>query len=260
MYVDLPGIRAWYEVEGAGDPVVLMHGMLGTNDSWAPQRASLAAGYTLFLAERRGHGHTADVDGSLSYHDMATDAVALLETVVGEPAHLVGFSDGGIVALLTAISRPDLVRKLVVIGANYEPSSTLPDMAAALEHITPDNPDLEAYRSRYEAYSPDGPEHWAVVVPKLVEMARAEPTISLARLGGIAARTLVVAGDDDLISLEHTIALYRAIPNAELAVVPGTSHALLREKPDLVNRLILDFLENEPVETAWPVRRARARH
>jgi len=87
-------------------------------------------------------------------------------------------------------------------------------------------------------------------------MALTEPTISLAALNGIVARTLVLAGDDDLVSLEHTIALYRAIPNSELAVVPGTSHFLLREKTELVNRLILDFLDHDPVPTAWPVRRA----
>jgi len=159
-----------------------------------------------------------------------------------------------------AIARPDLVRKLVVIGANFEPSSTLPEMSVLLDHITPDNPDLQSYRSLYEAYSPDGPAHWAVVVTKLVQMARSEPTISLGELNRISARTLVVVGDDDLVNLEHTVALYRAIPRSELAVVPGTSHAVLREKPELVNTMILDFLDNDPVTTAWPVRRAAAQH
>jgi len=256
MYAELSGIRTWYDVEGSGDPLVLLHGILGTNDSWAPQRPSFASRYQLFLVERRGHGHTPDVDGPLSYHDMAADTIAFLTAVVGGPAHLVGWSDGGIVALLVSISRPDLVRKLVVIGANFEPSSTLPEMAALLDQITPDNPALQGYRSMYEAYSPDGPEHWPAVVSKLVEMARSEPDISPGELSRISGRTLVVAGDDDVVNLEHTVALYRAVPTSELAVVPGTSHALLREKPELVNRLILDFLANEPVLTAWPVRRA----
>ena len=70
----------------------------------------------------------------------------------------------------------------------------------------------------------------------------------------ISTRTLVLAGDDDMITVEHSCALYRAIPNSELALVPGTSHALVMEKPDLVNRLVIDFLEKEPVPTFMPFR------
>ncbi|MFE7440308.1 alpha/beta fold hydrolase [Streptomyces chartreusis] len=76
-------------------------------------------------------------------------------------------------------------------------------------------------------------------------------------LGSIGAPTLVLAGDDDIITLEHTIALYRAIPGSQPAVVPGTSHALPMEKPAEVNRIVLDFLAHEPITTMMPVRRAR---
>lgn len=118
-YADLPGVRTWYETEGAGDPLVLLHGGFCTNDTWGAQRADLAAAYRVFLPERRAHGHTADVAGPLTYQDMADDTVAFLETVVEGPAHLVGWSDGGVVALLVARDRPDLVRKVVAIGANF---------------------------------------------------------------------------------------------------------------------------------------------
>ena len=67
---------------------------------------------------------------------------------------------------------------------------------------------------------------------------------------------MLVTADDDMVSLEHTTALFRAVPGSELAVVPGASHAVLMEKPELVNRLILDFLEQEPVATMLPIRRA----
>jgi pimeloyl-ACP methyl ester carboxylesterase len=79
-------------------------------------------------------------------------------------------------------------------------------------------------------------------------------------LGRISAPTLVLSGDDDLPTLEHTTTLYRSIPNAELAVVPGTSHFVAMEKPDMVNRIVIDFLEKEPVPTMMPVRRAPAEH
>lgn len=257
-YAELPGVRTWYETEGSGDPVVLLHGGFCTNETWSPQRADLAARFRLFLPERRGHGRTPDVPGPASYRDMADDTAAFVEAVVGGPAHLVGWSDGGIVALLVAIARPDLVRKVVVTGANFLPAPESTAAPGLLVEMAPDGPDLAPFREMYAAVSPDGAGHWPVVAGKLIEMFRTQPNIPAEDLARIGAPTLVLTGDDDVVSLEHTVALYRAVPGSELAVVPGTSHALLMEKPDLVNRIILDFLSVEPVETMFPVRRRRA--
>jgi pimeloyl-ACP methyl ester carboxylesterase len=254
-YIELPGVRTWYEVEGQGEPVLLLHGGFVTNETWGAQRADFAANHRVFLPERRAHGHTPDVEGPLSYHGMAQDTIDFLVSVVGTPAHLVGWSDGGIVALLVAIERPELVRKIVVTGANFKPASEL-GMAEELDEPTPDAPEMAMFRSRYEAASPDGAEHWPVVVGKIAEMIRTQPDILIEDLGNIGIPTLVLIGDDDFVPLEHTIELYRAIPNSELAVVPGTSHALFMEKPSLVNRIVLDFLENDPVPTMMPIRRA----
>jgi pimeloyl-ACP methyl ester carboxylesterase len=256
-YVEVRGVKTWYDKEGAGDPLLLVHAAFCTNETWGAQRADFATRYRIFLPERRGHGHTPDVAGPLSYQDMADDTVAFIESIVDGPAHLVGWSDGGIVALLVAIARPDLVRKIVAMGANFLPlpqSSAAPDL---FNHLTPDAPDLAMFRERYEAASPDGGDHWAVVVEKLIDMSRTQPTLRVEHLARIGAPTLVLVGDDDLITLEHTIALYRAIPNSELAVVPGTSHALSMEKSGEVNHIILDFLANDPIETMLPIRRAQ---
>jgi pimeloyl-ACP methyl ester carboxylesterase len=256
-YVELPGVRTWYELEGQGDPVLLLHGGFVTNETWEQQRADFAANHRLFLPERRAHGHTPDVEGPLSYHDMAQDTIDFLSSVVGDQAHLVGWSDGGIVALLVAIERPDLVRKIAVTGANFKPASEI-GPAEALDGLTPDAPGMQMFRTMYEAASPDGAEHWPIVVGKMAEMFRTEPDIPIEDLGRIGAPTLVLVGDDDFIPLEHTIELYRAIPNSELAVVPGTSHGHFLEKPSLVNGLVLEFLDNDPVPTMMPVRRAAA--
>jgi pimeloyl-ACP methyl ester carboxylesterase len=112
------------------------------------------------------------------------------------------------------------------------------------------------FREAYSVHSPDGPEHWPVVFAKFAEMIQREPTISIGELAGIQAPTLVIAGDDDMVTLEHTIDLYRALPNAQLAIIPGASHAVMMEKPDLLNELVLDFLEHDPAPTMLPFRRA----
>jgi pimeloyl-ACP methyl ester carboxylesterase len=257
-YADLPGVRTWYETEGTGDPLVLLHGGFCTNDTWGALRPDLAAVHRLFLPERRAHGHTPDVEGPLSYEAMADDTVDFLETVVGEPAHLVGWSDGGVVALLVALARPDLVRKAVVIGANFRPAPECFAEPAMLDAMTPDGEDLAFFRELYEAVTPDGADHWPVVAAKVVDMWRTQPTLSPEDLARIEAPTLVVVGDDDLVTLEHTVALYRAVPNSQLAVVPGASHVVPLEKPDAVKRLVLDHLAQDAVETLMPVRRATA--
>ena len=256
-YVALPGVKTWYEVEGQGEAIVLLHGGFCTNDTWEPQRADLAANHRIFIPERRAHGHTPDVEGALTYDDMASDTIDFLTTVVGGPAHLVGWSDGGNVALLVAIARPDLVRKIVIVGSNFLPGPEV-GFAPTIEHLTVDASGLAMFEGMYEAASPDGPEHWPTVVGKILEMWRSQPNIAVEDLARISAPTLVMVGDDDIVTLEHTIELYRAVPNSELAIVPGASHALLMEKASLANELILNFLDNDPVPTMMPVRRAPA--
>jgi len=83
-----------------------------------------------------------------------------------------------------------------------------------------------------------------------------EPTLTVADLRHVTCRTLVMVGDDDEVTLEHASLFYRALPQGELAIVPGTSHGLLVEKPELSNRIILDFLTKDPVRTFAPIRRA----
>ena len=110
---------------------------------------------------------------------------------------------------------------------------------------------------RYAELSPNGRDHFPVFGAKVLRMWREEPTLTVDDVARVAVPTLVMAADDDGVAIEHTIAMYQAIPGAELAIVPGTSHALIDEKPELVDRLILDFLTRDPVPTVMPIRRAR---
>jgi pimeloyl-ACP methyl ester carboxylesterase len=255
-YVDIGDVNTWYDEDGSGEPLVLLHGGLCTNETWAAQTPVLAQRFRVVAPERRGHGHTADVSGPLTYAVMASDTVAFLDKIIGGPADLVGWSDGGIVGLMVAIARPDLVGKLVVISANYDTTGFAPEAEEMSANMAPDSEDMAMFRGLYEMHSPDGPEHWPVFFAKVMEMMQREPHIPVGDLARISAPTLVVSGDDDLVSLEHSVALFRAVPNSELAVVPGASHAVVMEKPELVNRIVIDFLENEPVATMMPIRRA----
>jgi pimeloyl-ACP methyl ester carboxylesterase len=249
-YADVGGVKTWYAEHGTGDPLVLLHGGLTDASEFGATIPALAERFHLFTPERRGHGHTPDVAGPISYDLMAADTAAFLDDLNIGRAHLVGHSDGANVALLVALSRPDLVDRLVLISGNFHYDG----LAANV-----DLSELAANDYLADAYgqvSPDGRGHFPVIAAKIYRMATTEPTLDESDLARVAARTLVMAGDDDMISAEHTLRLYRGIPDSELAIVPGTSHALIIEKPELCNRIILDFLTKDPVPTFMPMRRA----
>lgn len=253
-HVVLDGVRTWYDEHGQGDPLVLLHPGGVDSRAWEPNLGAFATRFRVFTPERRGHGHTPDVDGPITFERMAKDTVAFLETVVEGPAHLVGYSDGATVALLVALQRPDLVRRVVLVAGVFHSSGWAPGVLDAAQTPPGFMADL------YGEVSPDGRGHYPVVAAKLARMHAEEPTVAVSDLGGIAARTLVMVGDDDEVHLEHAIDLYRGLSTqAELAVVPGTSHGLLVEKPDLCNTMILDFLTTDPVPTMAPIRRASER-
>jgi pimeloyl-ACP methyl ester carboxylesterase len=252
--IRLNDLVTWYETHGdpAREPVVLMHGGFVDSRMFAPALPVLGDRFRVFTVDRRGQGHTPDAPGPISYDLMAQDMIAFVEEAIGGPAHLVGYSDGAIVAMLVAIRRPDLVRKLVLISGDHHHDGLIPGV---LEGFA-DRDVLRVLGARYAQVSPHGEEHFEVIAEKLLRMARSEPTLTSDDLGRVSARTLVMAGDDDAMTLEHTIAQYRAIPNAELAVVPGTSHVLVMEKPDHVYGLVAEFLHTDAIVTRQPIRRA----
>ncbi|HEX3784007.1 MAG TPA: alpha/beta hydrolase [Pseudonocardiaceae bacterium] len=243
------GVRTWYDELGTGEPVVLLHGGFSDSRDFHGNLTALSADFRLLLPERRGHGHTADQPGPITVELMAQDTIAFLEDTLDGPTRLVGYSAGGIVALWVALRRPDLVDRLVLISAAFDAGGMIFRPSADGE---PPAPLVAAYAE----VSPDGAEHFPVVMRKIVDAVETEPGLDPAQLAEVSPRTLVLAGDDDLVTLEHTIALYRGLPAAELAIVPAATHLLLREKPAPCTSLVRDFLTTDQAPTMMPIRRA----
>jgi pimeloyl-ACP methyl ester carboxylesterase len=240
-YVEVEGLLIWHEMHGDGPPVVMLHGAFAGASSWSAQRPELArAGYRVYVPERRGHAHTPDRPGPLTYELMAEDTVAYLESIVGGRAHLVGWSDGAVVALLAAMRRPDLVDRLILIGQYYNSSGRVTGGIVDQLQAAGDQA-MNFLRAEYDAASPDGPEHFPVIFAKTMQMLTTEPEIELASLATVSAPTLVLQGDGDDVTLEHGAAVAAALQHGRLAVLPGT-HLLPMESPGLVNALLLWFL------------------
>lgn len=254
-YIDIDGHPTWVEDTGTDQPAaVLLHGAFSATDLLnGVLLDALSSTHRVVAFDRKAHGRTADTDAPLHYETMADETVGVLRDVVAGPADLVGYSDGANVALITAMKVPDLIRSLVLIGANYRADGVIEGAVDA----TPGDPFYAVLESMYGAVSPDGAEHFAVVAEKTMTMIHNEPTMSEADLESISAPALVISGDDDAIHLEHTIALYRALPNSRLAVVPGASHLFPLEKPAHLAALVTEFLADlSPPTTMMPVRRA----
>ena len=169
------GHPTWVDDRGdrGAETVLLLHGGLSNSDTIMEALAApLLDRYRVVGFDRRGHGYTADVGGPFHYDDMATDTIGVLEQVVGGPAHVVGWSDGGIIGLLVAMRRPELVRRLVTIGANFHHDGMM-DIDFG-ESTSLGQEMFEEYAER----SPDGAEHFGGLFERFMVMVATEPTLT----------------------------------------------------------------------------------
>jgi pimeloyl-ACP methyl ester carboxylesterase len=233
QYANINGVRIWYESFGNGKPVLVLHGGTGSLEDMREQIRALAASHLVVAVDSRGHGRSTDSDAPLSYALMADDMLKLLDQLNIPQTDIVGWSDGGIIGLDLAMHHPERVGRVVAIGANYDVDglNEKPDLNAAI-------PPVPGF---YQRNAPD-PAHWPVLYRKVVAMWATEPNYTLAELGRIKARVLIMAGEFDVIKRSHLDQLAHAIPGADEVIVPGGNHNMALNKPGEVNARILAFL------------------
>jgi pimeloyl-ACP methyl ester carboxylesterase len=225
------GLKMYYEVRGAGGPLVVLHGAYMTIEAMGEIIPSLAESQQVIAVELQGHGRTADIDRPLTYEQMADDVAALLRHLGIEQADIFGYSMGGGAAFQLAIRHPGMVRKLVVASASYSSDGMHHELLEMIPTITPEVFAGSPLEEDYLRTAPN-PEDFPRLVEKLkqLDMTPFEWDIS-----GIEAPTLIIVGDSDIIRLEHVVEMFRllgggvmgdlaGLPNARLAVLPGTTH------------------------------------
>lgn len=253
-YQSVSGYPLWsYEWPNNGEAVLLLHGGLSKTDSFADVMVPpLESSFHLYAYDRAGHGRSADQPGSFYFDFQRDEAIAFISEVIKEPVHVIGYSDGANIALLAAIARPDLIKSIVSIAANFNPAGLveLPTFDPAVDQIS------EEERAEYAITSPDAPETLVGKITKMHAIWQVEPQIKITDIAEIKVPTLVMAGDDDIVKHSHSIELFEALPLGQLAIVPGTSHGLVKEKPALVSELIKSFLSDHSFPaTRQPIRR-----
>jgi len=241
-HASLRGIRMYYEVHGHGPALLLLHGGTGNGTQFAAQVPAFRQHFRVVVPDLCAQGRTTDRPGPLSYHAMAEDVVALMDRLQIPKADIMGWSDGGVVGLDLAIHHPGRVEHLVTFGANSSPDGLNPadvewNASASAASFGP------ATRIAYERLAPD-PAHYEIAMDKIIAMWRMQPNFTPQQLGSIRAKTLIAAGEHDVVRPEHTAALARAIAGARRWIVPGASHNVILERPVLVSRTVLEFLQH----------------
>ncbi len=225
------GVTLYYETYGQGKPLLLVHGNGGSIGSLAAQIDHFKAKYKVIAMDSRDHGRSADSQEPITYEKMTDDLAALIDHLKLGPVDVVGWSDGGIEALLLGVRHPGKVKKIVSMAANLSPGPEAfdPEVGALLKSMM-ELPDEVKN-------TPQGRRQL-----KVVGMMLREPNIPPAMLAKVTAPTLVLASDHDLVRIEHIVTIYKSLPNAQLAVFPNSTHLIPYDDPEQFNGTVGRFL------------------
>ncbi|HWA87860.1 MAG TPA: alpha/beta hydrolase [Opitutus sp.] len=249
-YAPVNGLRLYYEIHGTARPgrvpLVLLHGggdTIGT--SFGQLLPVLARERQVIAFEQQGFGHTADIaDRPFTFEQSADDTIALLDYLHIVKADLLGFSNGGTIILQVAIRHPGRVRRLVPISTIFSRAGCEPGFWTGFDHVTLAMMPKEL-RDAYVAVAPH-PENLQSFFDKCVRRMKEFKDIPEEKIRGIAAPTLVVCGDKDVVRPEHAVALFRLLRHAQIAIVPGAEHMALTSRVDLLGPMIERFLDGAP--------------
>jgi pimeloyl-ACP methyl ester carboxylesterase len=240
-YAPVNGLDLYYEIRGRGKPLVLLHGGVHTIDlTFGPLLEPLAAGRQVIAVEFQGHGHTADTGRPMTIEALAGDVVALLDQLGIAEADLFGFSLGGLVACAVAVGAPDRVGRLIVASADpHRPPGR--ESAPIDDDRLPTRDDYLAMRDAYRAVAPD-PGHFDEGAARTSAMVHEFPGWT-DELRSLRAPTLLIFGDRDFSPLADVAELFGLLPDAQLAVLPATTHVGVTQRPAAMLALITPFLD-----------------
>jgi pimeloyl-ACP methyl ester carboxylesterase len=253
--VNVNGMQMYYEVSGSGEPLIVLHGAYMNIPSMGAIIPMLAKTHRVYAVELQGHGRTADTDRPITYPNMADDVAAFMDAVGLRKADVFGYSMGAAVGLQLAIRHPTKVNRLVAASVAYDAEGWQPEFKAMLPQMTVDMLAGTPLEREYRKLAPN-PDGFRELARKLIALEH-EPMAWKADVKALKAPVLIIAGDADVATLEHTVAMFRLLgggamgdmgkplPASRLAILPATSHTAVITQADLLHALIEPFLRGE---------------
>jgi len=256
-YAPVNGLSLYYEIHGAGTPLILLHGGLGSTESIANLTTALSQTHQVIAADLQAHGRTADIDRAITCQAMADDIAALIKFLHIDKADAMGYSLGACVALQLTIRHPGSVRKLVVVSTVFKRTGWYPENLAQMDQLGPASAEMMKPSPLYQTYAriAPKPENWPVLVTKIGDSLRKDFDWSK-DVAAITAPTMLVFGDADAVRPQHIVEFFALLggglkdagwdgsgmSRARLAILPGVTHYNMTDSPALVPT-VLPFLE-----------------
>lgn len=259
-YAPVDGLKMYYEIHGNGEPLLLLHGGLGSTAMFADMIPSLAKTRQVVTVDLQAHGRTSDIDRPITYEAMADDIAALVKYLQIPKADVLGYSTGGGVALQTTIRHPTIVRKLVVVSATYKRSGWYPEILAAMAQMGPAMAEQMKASQLYKTYVSVAPrpDDWNVLITKMSVMLTTDYDWSK-EVAAIKIPTMLVFGDADAVRPPHMVEFFALLgggqkdagwdgsgmSKARFAILPGVTHYNMLESP-LLPQVVVAFLDSPP--------------
>ena len=251
---DVNGMSMYYEVSGEGEPIVVLHGAYMNIPGMGDIIPMLAETHRVYALEFQGHGRTTDIDRPITYEALADDVAAFMDAMEIERADLFGYSMGAGAALQMGIRHPERVDQLVLASVSYDVRGLQPEFEQMLPQMTPEIMLGTPLETAYRELAPEG--DFRALVDKLIALEH-EPQAWETDVAALEAPALLIAGDSDVVTLEHVVAMFRLLgggamgdmgnppPASRLAILPATSHTAVINQPELLHALIEPFLAGE---------------
>ena len=254
-YVSVNGMKMYYEVSGKGAPMIVLHGAYMNIPSMGRIIPMLAEKHTVYALEFQGHGRTNDIDRPITYPNFADDVAAFMDAVGLNRADVFGYSVGAEVGLQLAIRHPAKLNKLIAASAAYDVEGWQPEFKAVIPQMTVEMMMNTPFVEDYRKLAPN-PEGFRALATKLIALEK-EPMAWEQDIKKIKTPVLLIAGDADVATLEHTVSLFKLLgggvmgdmgnplPASRLAILPATSHTAVISQPDVLIVFIESFLKGE---------------
>lgn len=254
-YADVKGLKMYYEVSGDGNPIIVLHGAYMNIPSMGEIIPRLAKTHKVYALEFQGHGRTNDIDRPITYPNLADDVATFMDAVGLKKADVFGYSMGAITGLQLVIRHPEKVNKLILASGAYDVEGWQPEFKAAIPQMTVEQIVKMPFAEDYRKLAPN-PNGFPALAEKLIALEK-EPMAWKEDVKKLKAPVLIIAGDADVATLEHTIAMFRLLgggvmgdmgkplDDSRIAIMPATSHTAVITQVDLLLAFIKPFLKGE---------------